>query len=302
MLIFRVVQIDLLNFQRFVRYNLKYLKLSDGSRSVPNHQLCKIFEPNDFHWKRGMLGCALSHLKLWIDLLEDKKSDAYIVLEDDVTFANKFSAKLDHVKIYLEGRNWDITFLGHSPYIENPKNKLDTLPMVELWSRSKSKALSMGGTFGYMISKKGAKKVLDNISKVGITNGIDWMMFLPDNMCNYYCTPHIVFSECFRGQKTDSDIQCNPNMLVPLYTDQHDLLKMELEYWMGKTNSSGVQNASEAENDDTNFRVNIVKESKVVVSKIYKEETRKIVCTPDEKAKGIKNWYSAGGYYFVIPE
>jgi GR25 family glycosyltransferase involved in LPS biosynthesis len=323
-------------------YPLEYkvFKAVDGAELIPNHQLCKIFEPNDFHWKRGMIGCALSHMKLWIDLLEDQKSDEYLVLEDDVTFANKFSAKLDHVKMVLEGRQWDVVFLGHSTYIDDPKNKLDKLPTVEMWSRSKSKALSMGGTFGYIISKSGAKKILDNISKVGMSNGIDWMMFLPDGMKNYYCSPHIVFSECFKGKKIDSDIQYDSSVMNINPTER---LKVELEYWMKKTNSEGIEIDSDSQGEV--FPVKIKKgraqpqgqgatsplarvgmqsipprfpsenvpcpegqgTSKIIFSKKYATResaitSGKILMTTDEKANTSKNWYSIGKYYFAVPD
>ena len=64
--------------------NHSVFKAIDGLQLVPNHQLLKIFEPNDFHWRRGMMGCCLSHMKLWISLLEDRKNDEYLILEDDV--------------------------------------------------------------------------------------------------------------------------------------------------------------------------------------------------------------------------
>ena len=197
----------------------------------------------------------------------------------------------------LEGRQRDVVFLGHSTYIDDPKNKLDKLPIVEMWSRSKSKALSMGGTFGYIISKNGAKKILDNISKVGITNGIDWMMFLPDGMKNYYCLPHIVFSEC---KSKDSDIQCNSSTMELSLSEK---LKVELEYWMRKTNSEGIKLEEEGYLDE-GFPVKVVKESNIIFSKNPNKSgiSEKILLTKNEGAKSAKNWYSVGGYYFVIPD
>ena len=45
--------------------NYKILEAVDGTSLFPDHKICKLFEPNDFHWNCGMIGCTLSHMKIW---------------------------------------------------------------------------------------------------------------------------------------------------------------------------------------------------------------------------------------------
>lgn len=70
--------------------------------------------------------------------------------------------------------------------------------------------MSLGGTTGYLISKRGAQDFLEFLNSTGATNGIDTCIQKAANSLNiYYPTPHLIFSDCCRGdnQKVDSDIQ-----------------------------------------------------------------------------------------------
>ena len=42
-----------------------------------------------------MVGCALSHIYLWIQLLIDEAYDMYVVLEDDITFDIDYVRKIN---------------------------------------------------------------------------------------------------------------------------------------------------------------------------------------------------------------
>ena len=67
----------------------------------------------------------------------------------------------------------------------------------------------MGGTTGYLVSKKGANKFLDFLNETGATNGIDTCIQKSADTLNiYYSTPHLIYSDCVRGQNNpDSNIQ-----------------------------------------------------------------------------------------------
>ena len=58
---------------------LEYLRFPavDGSKIFSNPQLEKIFEGNDYNMKQGMVGCALSHIKIYIDFINTKNLDVY---------------------------------------------------------------------------------------------------------------------------------------------------------------------------------------------------------------------------------
>jgi hypothetical protein len=83
----------------------------------------------------------------------------------------------------------------------------------------------MGGTFGYLISKKGARKLLDFINKTGMTNGIDTVQQKAADTLNiYYCTPHLVYSKCyFPGEEVDTDIQHDFKSLTIPYKERIEI-------------------------------------------------------------------------------
>jgi GR25 family glycosyltransferase involved in LPS biosynthesis len=80
---------------------------------------------------------------------------------------------------------------------------------LEKWDVKKSLQISMGGTGGYMISKKGAKSMLELIETCGMINCIDTMMQKSANTLSvYYCKPLLIYGECYtQDVMPDTDIQ-----------------------------------------------------------------------------------------------
>lgn len=216
----------------------------DGSKLINNHQMQQLFETNDFNWRKGIMGCALSHIKMWLEI---EKSDKkfFMILEDDIKFASGFTDKL--VKLVENTPEaWDVLFLGHFYYNEPSNVKQDQQPTAERWFQEKARAESMGGTIGYLITPTGARKLLDFINKTGVTNGIDWVMLkaIDRAVVTYYCLPHLIFSECWRGNNNpDSDIQFSHDSLK---VDPDERLKQELDYFF----SLGYSLDLESDNDD----------------------------------------------------
>lgn len=187
----------------------------DGEKLIPNGQLQRIFEGNDYNMRQGMVGCALSHIKLCIDLI-NSSYNAFCVLEDDLDFVPHFREKFLHLYNNLPA-DWDLCYLGHHLWkkFRAPEYGFydkDALPNTEKWDVAKSFEYSMGGTGGYIISKKGAQQFLELLNRFGMTNGIDTMQQKFANMMNiYYCKPHLIYSDCWTPQEqgADTDIQKN---------------------------------------------------------------------------------------------
>lgn len=208
-----------LNYQRYSAVN--------GYQLSPNSsRLQKIFEKNDFNMRKGMVGCALSHIKLWIELLNDDKNDIYFILEDDVTFVQDFEQKMKHAINDLVKNEWDIFYLGHHVW-ENQRNEnlynKTLYPTIQKMNRMESLLKSMGGTFAYMITKKGAEKLLEFINSNGMTNGIDTVQQKSGDHLNlYYSYPHLVYSDVFNisRENIDTDIQKNFESLSMNFKDK----------------------------------------------------------------------------------
>lgn len=202
---------------------VKFNRISaiDGLKLKSTFQLQRIFDGNDYNMKVGMVGCALTHIKLWIEILKSE-SDIHLILEDDITFVHDFKCKLHHVIKQLEGQNWDITYVGHhiyKKYVTDDTFNKEKKPCIKHIRRSESLEFSAGGTIGYLINKKGCKGMLDFINKHGMTNCIDTMQQKAGDELNlYYTTPHLVYSDYVQANnKKDTDIQSNTaSLTIPL--------------------------------------------------------------------------------------
>ena len=208
-------------------------KAINGSKLLPNRQLSRIFDGNDYNMRVGMVGCAMSHIDLYIKLTKSE-SDIYLILEDDIIPSPNFYNKLSYVFEQCDNIEWDMIYLGHHLYpqyrIENEWNNKKQLPKIEKWNRFESLIKSMGGTGGYLINKKGAIKLLEYINKHGMTNGIDTVQQKSADTLNiYYCYPHLIYSECFLGNnKPDTDIQFNYDSLTQ---NKQTRLEQEMYYY-----------------------------------------------------------------------
>ncbi len=166
-----------------------------------------------------MIGCALSHLALWVAMTKGLVPSPMIILEDDVELVPQFCDKLDVLLAQTRSaqtHDADVVFLGHHPFHQYRTPDLydkQAFPVAERWTTAMSLGRSKGGTGGYFITKEGAHKLLEFIDERGMTNGIDTMMQKAcDDMNIYYCTPHLVYSECYEYETmntVDTDIQRN---------------------------------------------------------------------------------------------
>lgn len=197
---------------------------------------------NHHCFKKGVLGCSMSHYTIWDMIYKNKelKDDDYVlVLEDDIQLVDNFNIKLNKLLEYLHYDNeWDVVFLGFTNYHQYQKllkvcngdekklekmfpsefppgslnyfkNLTDTRVNDMLIKFSGDLRLNGGGTFAYIIRKKGAIKYLEYARKYKIQQPIDWFMIeLFDKMNVYKCEPEIVLSNIANNIKdADSDVQ-----------------------------------------------------------------------------------------------
>jgi GR25 family glycosyltransferase involved in LPS biosynthesis len=199
---------------------LKYERFSaiDGSKLQTTHQIQRIFDNNDYNMRKGMVGCAMSHIKLYTDLV-NSEYEAFLILEDDLEFVPEFDKKLLHSYKQLKLFSWDMMYLGHHLHTQYKSDDVydkEKLPRIEKWDVHTSLTRSMGGTGGYLISKQGAKKLLEFINSNGMTNGIDTVQQKASNIMNtFYCCPHLFYSKCFMGDNNlDTDVQYDYDSLT----------------------------------------------------------------------------------------
>ena len=183
--------------------NYEFFKAFDGSTMVGTITLKKLFQGNDFGNNRGAIGCAMSHLTLWKQLVHNDDNDFYLILEDDIEFTDDFFEKFKQVCAFEQK---DIIFLGYS-MAEKERNKIDISgSTVQLNKLNKTRYI--GGFFSYLINKNGAKKLVDYIDKNGIKHGIDYLIKKIDTLDCYEVSPQLAFTEWNEDDNAiDSDVQ-----------------------------------------------------------------------------------------------
>jgi GR25 family glycosyltransferase involved in LPS biosynthesis len=238
------------NYERFSAVDGYQLTLTDSIKHL--------FRNNDFNYRCGVIGCGLSHYTIWQELLQSQ-SDYFIVLEDDSDlvpdFKNKLNVLLNQI---LQDPIKDIVFLGYSIWNGKPEVSQE-YPVIQRMNNSAYK----GGTFGYVISKAAAWKLL-HIAKIkGIQNGIDWFMLYNFNtMVTCNTTPHLVHSELFSNEnRIDTDIQNSNKCLTETVTPNKIIKFKILCNWESKTedwysfskNGKGSWNNIQVTNDEPDY-------------------------------------------------
>ena len=257
--------------------SLQYARFSavDGQKLKPTLQLQRIFENNDYNMRSGIVGCALSHLQLYIQLLNDTESDIYCIFEDDITFTKNFIAKFKRCLNKIYTTDWDLFYLGHHDRIkgrtEAEKSNINKETEFTLVKTNPTESLqnSLGGAFAYIITKTGAQKLLDFIEKTGMTNAIDTMHQKFSNVLNvYYVKPSLVFSECLdHNSNIDTDIQKDYTSLSIEPHRQIELLQKQYSSNFITTTNKNIIDSQIKENKIICYHSDNLEELKILKNK-----------------------------------
>ena len=188
--------------------NYEFVSAVDGVTLKLTQDIYNLFKHNDFGNRVCFIGCALSHYSLWKQLLESNQN-MYLIFEDDIQIEPGFGEKLEQLKKDITDTT-DILFLGSSTQVSNESIKKESLTLGVL-SAPLDLSTYIGGFFGYIITRAGATKMLEYISKNGIRHGIDYLVKVIPNLNCITAKPHIVFSEVvYNGSANqDTNIQLN---------------------------------------------------------------------------------------------
>jgi GR25 family glycosyltransferase involved in LPS biosynthesis len=261
------VQMYVINLERRPERLLKFFKQNnqdcpsyqvfnaiDGKQLKPNGKIQRIFETGDYNFRRGIVGCAYSHLQIWAKFL--KSSSQYcIVVEDDVRVCRGFNEKICAL-LSTYGSVMDLIFLHWNPYPNiqaRCKNGGETFhpkewemttptPIVEEWSVDKSVRWNMGSGAGYILTRKGAKHMISFVNQYGMPNAVDWVLMKQPQLTIGYTKPKMVFVDCWQNnQQIQSDIQLEYDTVQ--YKTSNEWLMDEIKDWIGvcKTKSINVK-------------------------------------------------------------
>ena len=175
---------------------------TDGRALKLTPQIAKIFAPNDFFWKKAVLGCALSHMGLWWKLVNEHiEIGNYLIFEDDAKMVpgwrETLEASMDHAP-----DDYDVLYLGGIL----PPNRagFETVlePVTKYYSRIKPNTFfgQKSATpyfhscaYAYVLSRRGASKIFDMmLKKGGFWTSADHILCGPNSdMITYFLTPTV---------------------------------------------------------------------------------------------------------------
>lgn len=180
-----------------------FFKAIDGHVLKLNTELQRLFKQNNFNYRKGVVGVALSHFELWKQLVADKQNDFYIICEDDITLSDNFYKHINEWHTNVTSMP-DFTFFGYSMYNRQPSNTNEQMRQIKL-----RKDLFIGGFFCYAITKHAAKKMVDYINENGIKVAIDCIVKYTDVQVECVeIVPHIAFTDFYTSENNiDTDIQ-----------------------------------------------------------------------------------------------
>lgn len=185
----------------------EFFEAIDGALIKASEFLSTLFHNNDFCNRKSIIGCALSHLFLWKSLARETIIQNYVVLEDDVTLATNFLEKIEHALHLFDASSLEMAYIGsnHVPMMNIMTNDIAFSPI----DRSSPKN---HGTFGYILSKRGALKLLHYVEQNGLQYAIDKYILYKRSL-EYWCCINqaLVTSIPF---DYDSDIQYDFNRFI----------------------------------------------------------------------------------------
>lgn len=161
----------------------------------------------------GSLGCALSHKKIWEEC--SLSNGSFLVLEDDIIPHSDFNNIFSLICEKINNINYDIFYLGYNEIPGFKKAKLDSVI-------SKPSGL-ITGTYGYIVSPDGAKKLL---SVFPINKQIDSSISDNLNKLNVFCsTIKLVSASSKFGSKTQRSNSCKNNLQKSTSEDWYKLFE-----------------------------------------------------------------------------
>eukprot|EP00545_Synedropsis_sp_CCMP1620_P009539 CAMPEP_0119013464 /NCGR_PEP_ID=MMETSP1176-20130426/8463_1 /TAXON_ID=265551 /ORGANISM="Synedropsis recta cf, Strain CCMP1620" /LENGTH=384 /DNA_ID=CAMNT_0006966555 /DNA_START=20 /DNA_END=1174 /DNA_ORIENTATION=+ len=154
----------------------------------------------------GMIGCYLSHVKFW-NKVASEESPYQLVLEDDAMVCDDFEKRAQQMVDDLQDNpetkdTWDVLLLGAFSCV-HPEKKYGQY-RFQAWllgdgrrQRRVSSNIQIPhrplGTHAYILSKRGAEKLLRRASKA--TWHVDCVIWGLPEMNLYLCDPMLVFQD-----------------------------------------------------------------------------------------------------------
>lgn len=182
----------------------------DGRTLKLTKDLVHLFKPNDFFWKKAVMGCALSHLDLWSALANEPINiNNYLILEDDARLDPSWKDVWNKAYSSLPA-DWDCVYLGgilppnRSTFIKTLERIAPGLARVapnQIFGQPVETRYFHFCAYAYVLSKRGARKILNTIKqRGGYWTSADHMICNRVDLMNLYVLDPLV-----AGASQDND-------------------------------------------------------------------------------------------------
>lgn len=174
----------------------------DGRALDLTPSLCRLFKTNDFFWKKAVMGCALSHLKVWNMLVSEPPDiQTFLIMEDDARLAPGWrEAWATAYKSLPAG--WDCVYLGgilppnraaFANTLERVGPGLCKVAPNKIFGQKEPSSYFHFCAYAYVLSRRGAEKILGSIlEKDGYWTSADHMVCNRVNVMNLYVLDPLV--------------------------------------------------------------------------------------------------------------
>jgi GR25 family glycosyltransferase involved in LPS biosynthesis len=206
----------------------------NGKTLTMDATIFRLFQENEFQWKKSIIGCNLSHISVWKKIAEAKKDGWYLVLEDDVRFQSNWINEWRKCLRSIPA-DADLLYLGGVL----PPNKA-VLPLVsdnanEHWSYIKPNTLFSPVpaevfhfcAYSYLLKPSGAQKIMKYMmdsDKRSFTVS-DHLLGHPSvGLKKYFTRP--LLSYCFQEE--------DPVYVNSQFNDLHREDKFDSDIWNNK--------------------------------------------------------------------
>jgi GR25 family glycosyltransferase involved in LPS biosynthesis len=206
--------------QRSILPEMNIMSAYDGTKLTVNPRLRSLCRKGNYFMRPGVIGCALSHIRLYDMLLhEPGEIDGYVIFEDDVKAGGEFVKQMRRTFTITENKEKpDLIFFTTVPkFYDNNHFSTQGVVVVRKTTMEEIMKDSVGGTGCYYISKKGAKAALDYIEENTLDVAIDIVLFrLAPKIVVYFVQPPIITQY---DENAVSDVQDDYYLRSHLYED-----------------------------------------------------------------------------------
>ncbi len=298
--------------------NVQRVSAVEGRNLELTPALARLFQNNDFLWKKAIMGCALSHMGIWKKLTEDKYCDSYLVLEDDVKFQK------DWIGVWSQAchqipPDWDILYLGgvlppnkgvYDHVIQKVNPFWGFVKPNQIFGQKIPTPYFHFCNYSYVIRKSAAQKILGRITaRDGYFTSADHMICNQIDMLKMYMLQPLV-TGCYQDDDPKyKDSQFNNYQRIDgfdsdLWNNDERFQESEIQACKGLWNGQGVGIVESLHDVKTQKAAKHIESVKL--QKIVAERPFLVLDKPDTKTsqfleqRWLNDLFRKNGYAFNI--